>query len=537
VRTRDTLVGYVAAVVLATSACHTGSPTANPTGTPTGTSTATATATDSTPTGTASPSATVKTAADVPPAVVAEAVRTYGAQSLAWKGCGGGFECADLTVPLDYGQADGDTIKVAVIRLKARDRAHRLGAVVLNPGGPGASGVEFARSAPQLLPNEILNRFDTVSFDPRGVAKTAPVDCAGDATLDTLLSADPTPDDAAERGRLFQLNRSFADACAAKNAKLLPHLSTIDTARDLDVLRVALREPKLTYVGFSYGTVLGARYAQQFPTHIRAFVLDGAVDPRLSSRAITLAQAMGFEQALRAFLDDCTAQHCAFSLHGGAGKAFDTLLARVERHPLSASRYPGRSAGPSEVLFGVAAGLYSREFYWPVLRDGLEAAYTQGDGSQLIALFDNLVERDENGHYSNSVEAQTAITCVDGDYAHDDASYERDAVEFAKKAPRFGEALAYGPVACAHWAVPPAAHSGAVSAPGAPPILVVGTTRDPATPYAWAVALSKQLPGRLLTYEGDGHTAYGYHRSACVERLVDAYLLTLTLPGRGARCG
>lgn len=463
-------------------------------------------------------------------------VRRFG-KKLDWDGCGGGFDCAKLTVPLDYAKPDGDTIQLAVIRLKAARKDRRIGSVVLNPGGPGGSGIEFARQAQVLLPQEVRDRFDTVSFDPRGVGESAPVDCIGDRQLDALLAVDPDPDNATERDALFRANRDFANACKnGPSAKLLPHISTVDTARDLDVLRAALGDEKLTYVGFSYGTLLGARYAEQFPTHIRALVLDGALDPSLSTTQITLAQAEGFERALKVFLADCAREGCAFASHGGADAAYDELMRRIERAPLSASGYPGRKLGPGEALFGVAAALYSREYGWPLLRTALEDAYTKGDATGLFQLFDNLVERNAAGHYSNSVEAQAAINCVDGDYSSNQESYERDATFFAKKAPRFGRALAFGPVVCASWPVKPVSHAGPIHVTGAPPIVVVGTTRDPATPYAWSVALAKQLPGVLLTHEGDGHTAYGYGRSSCVDEAVDAYLIDLTVPKPGTRC-
>jgi pimeloyl-ACP methyl ester carboxylesterase len=475
-------------------------------------------------------------ATGTPEESLAATIARYGAATLAWAGCRDGFECAKLTVPLDYtAPRDGD-ITVSVIRLKARKKAQRIGSLVLNPGGPGGSGVEFARSARELLPAEVLDRFDTVSFDPRGVGESAPVDCLGDADLDRLVAADPTPDTVAERKALFDLSRNEAQACQRKSGRLLPYIATVDTAKDLDVLRAALRDDKLTYVGFSYGTLLGARYAQQFPGHIRALVLDGAVDPTLTPRQTTLAQAVGFERALDAFLADCQAAGCAFASHGPVGDTFDTLMARVERQPLQASQYPGRSAGPSEALFGVAAALYSREGGWPLLRDALESAYTAKDGSGLLTLFDTLVERDANGHYSNSLEAQAAISCVDSPYPTDEASYDADAAAFGKQAPRFGAALAYGPVACAYWPVPAVTRPGPVSAPGAPPVVVVGTTRDPATPYGWSVSLARQLSATLLTHVGDGHTAYGYHRSLCTERVVDAYLIAGTLPKAGTRC-
>jgi pimeloyl-ACP methyl ester carboxylesterase len=305
----------------------------------------------------------------------------------------------------------------------------------------------------------------------------------------------------------------------------------------MDVLRTALGDERLTYVGFSYGTLLGARYAEQFPTKVRALVLDGAVDPKLGPRETTLAQAEGFDRALVQFLTDCESRSCAFGRHDAdIGDTFDDLMASIDAKPLSAREYRGRTLGPSEALFGVAAALYSREYGWPVLREALEQAYSERDGSGLFRLFDTIVERDENGHFSNSVEAQAAVLCADGEYARDESAYDDDSRAFAKRAPRFGKALAYGPVVCAYWPVPPVSTAGPVSTTSPAKIVVVGTTRDPATPYAWSVSLAKQLRAALVTYDGDGHTAYGYHRSTCVERTVDAYLIDLTVPAAGTRC-
>ena len=517
------------ALALALTACTDGTAPPEPTPSAPGTTAPTGTTTPS-----GSPTA-AGTAGEASPAVVA-AVAQYGKARLAWRGCGDGFECAKLTVPLDYDDPDGEIIEISVIRLKARRGGQRIGSLVLNPGGPGGSGVEFARQARQLLPNGILDRFDTVSFDPRGVGESAPVDCLDDAELDRLLAVDPSPDTPAERAKLFELSRDEARKCAAKSGGLLPHLGTIDAAKDMDVLRTALGDAKLTYVGFSYGTLLGARYAQQFPGKVRALVLDGAVDPMLPPRETAIAQAVGFERALDAFFDDCVAQRCPFSRHGDIGKTYDALMASIEREPLRASQYPDRGLGPSEALFGVAAGLYSREYGWPVLRQALETARSGRDGSTLLALFDSLVDRDGNGEFSNAVEAQAAVSCVDNVYPKDPAAYDADAEEFERQAPRFGRALAYGPVVCAYWPVPPVTRTGVIRVENAPPIVVVGTTRDPATPYDWSESLADQLPGVLVTYDGDGHTAYGYNRSTCVNRVVDAYLISLTVPKAGTRC-
>ena len=488
---------------------------------------ATATSSSAAPTGSASPTAST----------LAATIERYGAARLAWKGCGDGFECTKLTVPLDYDAPDGDTIELSVIRLKARKQSRRIGSLVLNPGGPGGSGVEFARQAEGLLPGAVRDRFDVVSFDPRGVAGSSPVDCLTDAELDALLAVDPSPDNAAEKKALFDASRQQAQKCQQRSGKLLPHLSTVNVARDMDVLREALGDDKLTYLGYSYGTLLGARYAEQFPANVRALVLDGALDPTLSARQTAQAQAVGFDRALEAFFADCVRARCAFASHGDIHATYDALMAGIDRQPLAARQFEGRTLGPGEALFGVAAALYSREYGWSLLRTALETAYSRRDGSGILALFDSLVERDEGGHFSNSIEAQASVLCLDNVHERDQAAYEADEAAFRRVAPRFGPAIAYGASACAFWPVPPVSQPGPIAAPGAPPIVVVGTTRDPATPYAWAQAMARQLPGVLVTFDGDGHTAYGYQRSSCVEDVIDAYLLDLRVPKAGTRCG
>ncbi len=522
---RRALGGAALALLLATACTDDPTTRAEPSGSPSASTSASASA---------SPSPTRSS-----PTPAADPATRYPVQRLSWGGCGSGFECATLKVPLDYDKLTGRRIDVSVIRLRASGvRARRIGSILLNPGGPGGSGIDFARQANQLLPSEIRARFDVVSFDPRGVGRSTPVDCVGHADLDRILAADPTPDSPAEKQRLVAVSREEAEGCTRRSGDLLPHIGTIDAARDMEVLRAALGDPKLTYVGFSYGTVLGANYAELFPTRIRALVLDGAVDPKLDPLETALAQAKGFEVALDAFLSHCAASSgCEFRRFGSDLDAeFRALIARIDRQPLSASAYPGRKLGPSEALFGAAAGLYSRNSGWPALEQGLAQA-ENGDGSTLLALFDSLVDRHRDGSYTNAAEALVAISCVDGVYPRQVSAYDEAARRFATEAPRFGEAIAYGSLPCAFWSTPAVSKAGPVRAPGSPTILVVGTTRDPATPYAWAQSLARQLPrGVLLTYDGDGHTAYGYSRSNCIDRIVDAYLLRLEAPRPGTRC-
>jgi pimeloyl-ACP methyl ester carboxylesterase len=461
------------------------------------------------------------------------ALASYYAQRLRWQPCrDGGFTCATLRVPLDYRQPAGLDISVAVIRLPATGR--RLGSLVLNPGGPGGSGIEYARAATQVLSPALRQRFDTVGFDPRGVGASTPLRCVGDRDLDALLMAPAAPRNAAETSAAVRSAVHLADGCRTRAAALLPHVGTLDVARDLDVLRSALGDAKLTYLGKSYGTYLGAKYAELFPTRIRALVLDGAVDPSLTVSALNAGQATGFERNLRDFLQACGAARACGTSATDASARLDRLLARVAATPLPAPEAPGhRRLSSGEAIFGLATGLYSPTS-WPTLATAVRAAET-GDGSGLLQLSDQLAERDSNGHFSNQLEINNAVNCLDRPAMHGLASYAQQAATLRRVAPRFGPTLAWGNLVCAYWPVPPTDSPGRVRAPGAPPVLVIGTTRDPATPYAWAVSLHRQLPGALLTFDADGHTAYR-RGSTCIDRAVDAYLITLRLPTAAIRC-
>jgi pimeloyl-ACP methyl ester carboxylesterase len=453
----------------------------------------------------------------------------YYAQRLTWRDCGGDFTCATLKVPLDYAHP-ASSISLALIRLRAT--GPRLGSLVLNPGGPGVSGIDYARSATAVLSDAVRERFDVVGFDPRGVGASTAVDCVGDRDLDALVDAPPAPRTARETAAAVAAVRRLATGCRANAARLLPHVGTPDAARDLDVLRAALGEAKLTYLGKSYGTYLGATYAELFPTRVRAAVLDGALDPSLTFAQLNAGQAAGFEAALRSFLRACGVT-CGASVPD-AVRRLDRVLAGLHHRPLPALASPGGTLGPGEALYGVAAGLYRRST-WPLLAAALRSA-ERGDGSGLLALADALVDRDARGHYSNELEANTAINCVDHPTSRSLSAYAAEAARLRRSAPHFGPALAWQSVPCAFWPVPPTSRPRQLTARGAPPILVVGTTRDPATPYPWAVSLARQLSsGRLLTWDGDGHTAYR-RGSACVDRAVDDYLIAGRLPASGARC-
>ena len=460
-------------------------------------------------------------------------LQRYYEQKLSWSGCGQGFECASLAVPLDYDKPDGEQIKISVIRLPAR--GDRIGSLVVNPGGPGGSGVEYARSAEFIVSPEIRNRFDIVGFDPRGVGGSSPVRCLTGRQLDEHLGLDATPDDQDEIRALERSSRAFAEACQANAGKLLPHVGTADAARDMDVLRAALGDEGLTYLGKSYGTYLGAMYAELFPDKVRALVLDGALDPSLPPMKGIEGQARGFEVAMDAFLKDCFEHDsCPFDSRDldGAREEFLDLMRRIDARPLR-NRQDGRQVTEAWALLGVATPLYDRNS-WASLRQAIAEAKA-GDGTTLISFADILMGRGGDGTYSNQTEANTAINCVDHSYPTSVAAYRRAAE--TTQAPRFGAFIAWGALPCAFWPAKSDDADRRITGEGAPPIVVIGTLRDPATPYEWAEALSTQLEsGRLITYDGDGHTAYKTAGSTCVDRLVDRYLVDRTPPADGARC-
>ncbi|HEV2992970.1 MAG TPA: alpha/beta hydrolase, partial [Acidimicrobiia bacterium] len=381
----------------------------------------------------------------------------------------------------------------------------------------------------------LVREFDVVGFDPRGVGESTPVTCTDGATLDRINHIDPVLDTQAKLDAAIAGAKELAADCEATSGRLLPYLSTRDEARDLDAIRAALGDATLTYFGISYGTVLGAEYANLFPTHVRALALDGAVDPAVGPLGVDTAQAVGFEHDLNDFLADCAAQGavCPFQT-GGAPTlraAFDALVAGIRAHPLPAGG--GRLLGPAEAVFGIAWPLYLRDT-WPDLADALAAAQ-RGDGGPLLSQFDGYVGRSRDGTYANREVAGAAIGCLD-QVAPTVAGMQAAEPALAAAAPYFGPAIAHQDLVCAYWPVKAAAAVAPLHAPGTPPILVVGSTGDPATPYAWARGLAAELgSGVLLTRHGDGHGAY--EASACARAAIDRYLTTLAVPtGATADC-
>jgi pimeloyl-ACP methyl ester carboxylesterase len=460
------------------------------------------------------------------------AAPTASAQTtIDWEPCGGRVECGTLAVPLDYAEPGGRTIELSVIRIPARDTSERLGVLLANPGGPGASATEFTRIWANLLSNDIRNRFDIVAFDPRGVGESTPIVCHD--RLQDLVAFDPDPDNEAEWDEAKRVTKSFAEDCARGYGDILPHLGTKNVARDMDAVRVALGEEKLNYVGYSYGTSIGAVYADMFPGNIRAMVLDGGTDLSLGYEDTIRTQIIGFERAFQAYLDDCVASRCAIARNGDPRGVVEAIITRAEESPLPA-KGADRPAGPGEVQLGIISAMYSK-FSWGALTTALEQA-DDGDGTGLVQLADAYLQREPNGEYPNLIEANAAVNNVDGECPKDPDAMRSFGDVVAKDAPTFGRSASTSGLLCAYWP----AKADPVTAPrgaGAPPIVVIATTNDPATPYEWGKALSEQLEsGLLVTYRGEGHTIYA-QGSSCIDDAVDAYLVDLAVPAAGTVCG
>jgi pimeloyl-ACP methyl ester carboxylesterase len=467
--------------------------------------------------------------------------RYYGQQP-DWQGCGEPAECATVTVPVDWDDPAGGTLQLALARVRAD--GDRQGSLVLNFGGPGVPGAGTVREiGTRAVGEAVAGAYDLVGVDPRGVGRSSGVDCLSDAELDDWRAfgteADPDEDLTAAVAELREAAEGFARGCAASAGPLLAHLDTVSAARDLDVVRDALGEERLDYLGYSYGTLLGATYADRFPQRVDRFVLDGALDPASSYTDLVAGQAAGIELALGSYAQACLdgdVGRCP--LEGDADEAVEQVVALVEQvddAPLPTTR-EGRELTGGLAFTGVVAPLYDRGS-WEQLTEALTAALDDGDGTALLDLADSYSDRDPSGRYtSNTEEAFTAINCVD--YPVDDSpeALVASAEQIEREAPLVGPLMTYGEVLCGAWPVPAARDPAPVRAPGAPPVLVLGTTGDPATPYAWAEALADQLEqGVLVTRGGEGHTAYG-RGSRCVDASVEAWLVRGRVVADGTRC-
>ncbi|WP_419817185.1 alpha/beta hydrolase [Glaciibacter flavus] len=458
-------------------------------------------------------------------------------QSITWTSCGGGMQCAKAKAPLDYRDPATGEVELALVRHPAT--GERIGSLLVNPGGPGGSGYGFVKdSLDYAVDKKLQEHYDIVGFDPRGVARSDGVTCLDASAMDHYLYDIPSGTRGSDQWIAEQdaTAKTFAAACNAKTGPLLDNVDTESAARDLDVLRAALGDKKLSYLGYSYGTFLGATYAGLFPDKAGRMVLDGALDPATNNFDVTKEQAKGFESALRAYLADCLGDSSSCPFSGsvdGAMQTISKLLASVEANPIRGG--DGRMLGANTLTTAIIYPLYSEEG-WPALSKMFDSVLA-GDADTAFYYADQYNGRQDDGTYKDdSTEAFMAVNCMDYSYDDDPTAMRAQATELAAAAPVIGPYFGYGDIACANWPYTTRAERTEIHAKGAPPILVVGTTNDPATPYVWAQALAKQLDsGVLVTYKGEGHTAYNKSNS-CVNNAVDTFLLTGKPPASDPKC-
>ena len=465
---------------------------------------------------------------------VPEDLAPYYSQEVTWTDCEVSYTCATVEVPLDYADPGGERIELAAIMAKADGEAQ--GTILVNPGGPGGSGYSFvSESVDYATSDRLRENFNVLGFDPRGVGRSTPVECLTDQEMDEARAEyiDPSTPEGLAAARASA--RELADKCGQNSGELLGYVDTVSAARDMDILRAVAGDPLLNYLGFSYGTFLGATYAELFPDKVGRMVLDGGLDPAASNEEVTLAQAEAFEKAIRSYVEDClTSAGCPLS--GTPEEAVQTirsLLASIEASPMTAG--DGRLVTVSTFVSGLILPLYN-DANWPALTQALSDAL-KGDPTYMLWLADQSAERDQDGTYSsNSSVAFSAVNCLDYPMETDDEQMRIDAKELEAASPTIGKYLAYGGITCEAWPYQAVNQPHRITAEGTPDLLVVGTTGDPATPYEWSVTLAGQLASAtLLTWEGEGHTAYG-RSNDCIETAVDDYFINDTVPRDGTVC-
>ncbi|WP_372984717.1 alpha/beta hydrolase [Microbacterium sp.] len=465
---------------------------------------------------------------------VADDLLPFYGQTLTWSECGTGFDCTDVTAPLDWENPGEGEITLSVVRHQATGTAQ--GSLLTNPGGPGASGVELIRDSLDFAVGAaLIENYDVIGFDPRGVGESTAVTCFDAAGMDDYLYSIP----AGKRGsaeweaELLDAHKEFADACEANSGGILPYVTTINAARDMDLIRAVLGDKQLNYLGYSYGTFLGATYADLYPDKAGRLVLDGAIDPAVSGLEVGATQALGFESALRAYMQDCLdSGECPFT--GTVDEAMadlGALLASVDAAPLENG--DGRMLGADSLMTGIIAALYSADS-WQYLTQALDEAL-QGDPTTAFFLADFYNGRENGTYLDNSSEAFRAYNCMDYPVEDDPAAEAATEKKIADGAPTIAPYW-NGPDSCSVWPYPPTGTRGEINAEGAGPILVVGTTNDPATPYEWSESLAQQLEeGVLITRVGEGHTGYNKGNS-CVDSTVEAFLLDDVVPESDVPC-
>jgi len=443
------------------------------------------------------------------------------------------FECGRTEVPINYSEPRGATLPLFLVRARLAGQTNKIGSLVVNPGGPGASGADSAISLALTLPDDVLKRFDLVGFDPRGVGLSTPVQCIPDSVKEQLVESEPRPVSTQQLDDTFAMAKKVADGCAKQYGDALGTFNTVDTARDMDQLRQSLGDQKLTYLGYSYGTTLGSTYAELFPTRVRALVLDGAVDPDVTMQSDAEASAKGLETGFDAFAKNCTGLIAGCPIGTGPRQFVLNLLAKAEKAPIPSSKAgETRKATAGVVLTAVQAGLYDSGT-WPQLAQALAAAQ-KGDSKGLFSLADSYTGRLEDGTFSNLLDANLAINCADSKDTFTEQQVRALVPQWNAKYPLFGAGAAASLYTCSVWK----AHRTPLpkrDAAGSPPILVVGNSGDPVTPLPGAQDMAKDLTaGVLLVWQGQGHTSYP--KTNCVKAAVDSYLINLKPPLNGLTC-
>lgn len=457
-------------------------------------------------------------------------LESFYEQPARWHNCGNA-DCMTVKVPVDYSNPTGATIDLNVSRVQAG--AGDLGSLFVNPGGPGGSAFDYAKAGEAVVSADVLQHFDLIGVDPRGVSHSTPIECLTDAQKDAFVATDSTPDSPREIAELERVSASVSEGCAASESTLLGRMGSADAARDLDIVRAVVGDPAFNYLGKSYGTYLGAVYAELFPQNVGRMVLDGVLPASTDLVETTRVQAIALERELQAFAQACSqADQCPWK-----GSA-DEIVAQIRQWFASLDAAPlkgtdGRMLTQALAQSAVVSYLYFPPADYDVLIPALDSAVTRSQPDELLALWDTRSNRDAQGHYSsNALEAFYAVTCTDRPYTGTTDDVAALAKEWVADAPTFGPALAWGLLACRDWPVAAGASEPVtqVRAEGSAPILVVGTTHDPATPYAWAEQVAGELANAgLLTWDAHQHTAYS-RGSSCVDEQVDGYLLTGKLP-------
>ena len=461
----------------------------------------------------------------------------YYEQVANFEKCGDGLYCADISVPMDWSDPTSEPISIATVYRQAD--SDPMGFILVNPGGPGSSGYDWVKESPEYVGTETLReRWNMWGFDPRGVGSSSAIKCLSDGEYDEFLYGvtgyELGSDEDLEAAT--EVRSEFAEKCQENTGPLLEFVDTVSAAKDMDVLRAVIGQERLNFLGFSYGSFLGTTYATLFPSRVGRFVLDGAIDPTVSDGQQTIRQLEAFEKAIEAFLENCEQfEDCPFSNDVPLGKfRIQQFLLELEKEPLQTSS--GRELTVWAGITGLIMPLYSEE-YWPWLSTSFREAF-EGSGDGFMVLADIYNDRNEDGSYStNLIAAHYAIGCSDSGGVPDMDTVEEKNERVLEVAPILGRYWQFGGMECANWPYPPAASPTDYSAKGAPPIMVIGTTGDPATPYSEAKSLAEEVlaDGFLVTYNGEGHTVYGGDVE-CINEVVDNFFYTGKLPAKDPNC-